>query len=96
MRKVKSFEALSLILRMLTPCIFTKLNNKLSELSSLLRSERLQPHLPIQLLRSYIRNSSSDIDVMTRRLVSIESNVRQGARAGYLSKIPLSCFSAPM
>jgi len=53
MGKVKSFVDLSLILRMLTPCIITKLNNKLSEISSLLRSERLQPHLPMSILLMY-------------------------------------------
>jgi len=82
MGKVKYFVDLSLILRTLTPCIFTKLNIKLSGLTSLLRSERLQPHLPILLL--CIRKSSGVIDVMTRHLVSIERNVRQGARAGFL------------
>jgi len=33
---------------------------------------------------SCIRNSPGVIDVMTRHLVSIESNVSLGARAGYL------------
>jgi len=57
MGKVKCFVDLSLILRMLTPCIFTKLNNKLSELSNLY----CEANGCIRISRYYscIRNSST-------------------------------------
>jgi len=82
MGKVQSFVDLSSFLECYLLAYFVLLHTKLNELSSLLRNERLQPHMPIVLVYSelFLRHRRDHTT-----LVSIEINVLQEARAWYFA-----------